>query len=57
MLLQMNVTAANHLRDVPELTSSIRYEVLPDADRDELTGAWKAWMEEAGEELVATPCW
>jgi len=53
----MNVTAANHLRDVPELTSSIRYEVLPDADRDELTGAWKAWMEEAGEELVATPCW
>eukprot|EP00775_Hariotina_reticulata_P011904 gene11904-12048_t len=52
---KMNVTAANHMRDVPELTSSIRYEVLPDAGRDELTGAWKAWMEEALSEGADIP--
>eukprot|EP00882_Tetradesmus_deserticola_P003892 GHRQ01004116.1.p1 GENE.GHRQ01004116.1~~GHRQ01004116.1.p1 ORF type:complete len:270 (+),score=88.33 GHRQ01004116.1:208-1017(+) len=44
---KINVTVSNHLRDVPESTAAVRYEVLPDASRDALTGAWKAWMEEA----------
>ncbi|KAF6254959.1 CGFS type glutaredoxin [Scenedesmus sp. NREL 46B-D3] len=48
---KINVTVSNHLRDVPESTAAVRYELLPDASRDALTGAWKAWMEEA---LAAT---
>lgn len=52
---KINVTVSNHLRDVPELTSSIKYEVLPDASRDALTGAWKAWMEETLSESGAVP--
>jgi hypothetical protein len=47
--LQLNVTVSNHLRELPELTSSIRFEVITDATRDALTGAWKTWMEETRE--------
>jgi len=43
---KLNVTVSNHLRDLPELTNSIKYEVITDATRDALTGAWKVWMEE-----------
>eukprot|EP00879_Flechtneria_rotunda_P008671 GHRR01009084.1.p1 GENE.GHRR01009084.1~~GHRR01009084.1.p1 ORF type:complete len:268 (+),score=84.85 GHRR01009084.1:304-1107(+) len=52
---KINVSVCNHLRDVPESTSSVRYEVLPDASRDSLTGAWKAWMEEALAETGSIP--
>lgn len=47
-VLQINVTVSNHLRDIPEFTGSwsVKYEVLPDASREQLTAAWKAWMEE-----------
>lgn len=46
---QLNVTVSNHLRDLPQLTSSVKYEVVTDATRDALTGAWKTWMEELRE--------
>lgn len=49
---QLNVTVSNHLRDLPELTSSIRFEVVTDATREALTGAWKTWMEETRETRV-----
>jgi hypothetical protein len=48
--LQLNVTVSNHLRDLPNLTNSIKYEVITDATRDALTGAWKVWMEETREQ-------
>lgn len=48
--VQLNVTVSNHLRDLPELTSSIKYEVVTDATREALTGAWKIWMEETREQ-------
>lgn len=49
MCVQLNVTVANHLRDLPELTGSIKYDVITEGSRDALTGAWKAWMEETCE--------
>lgn len=50
LLLQLNVTVSNHLRDLPQLTGSIKYEIVTDASREALTAAWKAWMEETCEE-------
>lgn len=50
--LQLNVTVSNHLRDLPELTNSVKFEVITDATRDALTGAWKTWMEETRESAV-----
>lgn len=36
------------MRDIPEFTGSwsVKYELMPDASREQLTAAWKAWMEE-----------
>lgn len=47
----MNVTISNHLRDIPEFTGSwsVKYELMPDAGREDMTAAWKAWMEETSE--------
>jgi hypothetical protein len=42
------VTVSNHLRDLPQLTHSVKYEVITAATRDALTAAWKAWVEETG---------
>jgi len=45
---QIAVSLANHARDLPDLAHAVRYAVVPDATRDNLTAAWKAWIEQAG---------
>ena len=45
---QIAVSLANHARDLPELAHSVKYAPVPDATRDNLTAAWKAWVEQAG---------
>ena len=47
-LSQIAVSLANHARDLPELAHSVKYAPVPDATRDNLTAAWKAWVEQAG---------
>jgi hypothetical protein len=37
------------MQALPELTHSVRCEVIADGSRDALTAAWKAWMEQASE--------
>jgi hypothetical protein len=45
---QVNASIGNHLQELPELTAAVKYEVIPSGARDELTGKWKSWVEEAG---------
>ncbi|KAF8058886.1 GRXS16 [Scenedesmus sp. PABB004] len=52
---KINVTISNHLRDVPELTKAVKFELMPDAGREQMTAAWKAWMEEALAETGGVP--
>jgi hypothetical protein len=46
---QVNASVANHMQALPELTHSVRFEVVADGSRDALTAAWKMWMEQASE--------
>ncbi len=46
--MQIAVSLANHARDLPELAHAVKYAPVPDATRDNLTSAWKAWVEQAG---------
>lgn len=55
MLLQIAVSLANHARDLPELAHSVKYAPVPDATRDNLTAAWKAWVEQAGAHAYLRP--
>eukprot|EP00878_Enallax_costatus_P003308 GHUV01003513.1.p1 GENE.GHUV01003513.1~~GHUV01003513.1.p1 ORF type:complete len:279 (+),score=64.10 GHUV01003513.1:127-963(+) len=54
---KVNVTVSNHLRDIAEFTGSwsVKYELMPDASREQLTAAWKAWMEETLSETGSIP--
>jgi hypothetical protein len=47
--LQVSVSLSNHLQELPELTAAVKYEVVPSGAREDLTAAWKTWMEEACE--------
>ena len=45
---QIAVSLANHARDLPDVAHAVKYAVVPDATKDNLTAAWKAWIEQAG---------
>lgn len=53
------VSVATHAEAIPELVGSVKVLELPTASKDELTGAWKEWIQEAGERksrFLGTPC-
>jgi hypothetical protein len=39
---------AGHMQELPDLTASVKYDIIDDASRDGLTSGWKSWVEEAG---------
>ena len=45
------VSVATHLEALPELTASVKVLEMPNAGKEELTEAWKEWIQEAGTEL------
>jgi hypothetical protein len=45
---QVNISVSTHMQDLPDLTHTIKYQVVESGLREELTGAWKKWIEEAG---------
>ncbi|KAK9820835.1 hypothetical protein WJX81_001306 [Elliptochloris bilobata] len=49
------VSLANHARDLPELAHAVKYAAVSDATRDNLTAAWKAWVEQAVDESGQVP--
>lgn len=46
------VSVATHLDALPELVHSVKVLELPDAGKEELTEAWRLWVQEAGEQLI-----
>lgn len=47
------VSVATHLESMPELVHSVKVLQLPDAGKEELTEAWREWVQEAGEHAAA----
>jgi len=53
---KVSASINNHLQELPELTAAVKYEIISSGARDELTGAWKSWVEEAvGDAGVVPP--
>lgn len=46
--MQIAVSVASHIQDLPELTDSVRYEVVENATREALTAKWQEWIQAAG---------
>ena len=43
------VSIATHMEALPDKVGSVKVRKMPDASREELTEAWKGWVQEAGE--------
>lgn len=52
---KVSSSVAGHMQALPDLTHSVRYEVIGDGGRDALTAVWKQWMEQAIAESGAVP--
>ena len=50
--LQVAVSIANHMQDLPDFTHSVKVATVPDPTKDNLTAAWKAWVQSAGMQMV-----
>jgi hypothetical protein len=48
---QVNASVAAHMQSLPDLTAAVRFEVVEGGSKEALTATWKAWMEEASEQL------
>ena len=46
--VQVAVSIANHMQDLPEHTHSVKVATLSNPTKDNLTAAWKQWVESAG---------
>jgi hypothetical protein len=42
------VSMATHMEALPELVGSVKVLEMPEASKEELTEAWRAWVQEAG---------
>lgn len=46
--IQVAVSIANHMQDLPEHAHSVRVATLSNPTKENLTAAWKQWVESAG---------
>ena len=46
--IQVAVSVANHIQDMPDHTHSVKVATVPDPTKDNLTAAWKQWIQSAG---------
>jgi len=46
---KVNVSVATHLDALPELVGTVKVCNIPGAGKEELTEAWKLWIQQAGE--------
>ncbi|KAI8465313.1 MAG: glutaredoxin [Monoraphidium minutum] len=44
---KVNASVAHHMQSLPDLTHAVRFHLVEGGGKDDLTAAWKAWMEEA----------
>ncbi|EFJ50384.1 CGFS type glutaredoxin 6 [Volvox carteri f. nagariensis] len=52
---KVSASVAAHMQELPDLTASIKYDIVEDASREGLTSAWKSWVEEAVTETGNIP--
>lgn len=50
--IQIRTSLRGHARDLPDLTCSVRYEVKPEASKEDLQNTWKQWIEQHGETFL-----
>ncbi len=50
MCLQIAVSIASHIQDLPELTHTVRFELVDNPTKEALTAKWQEWIQEAGDE-------
>lgn len=46
---RVGISLSSHAESLPGVVRAVRVLSLPDASRDELTEAWKAWLQQSGE--------
>ena len=46
--MQLTVSIVTHKQNLPDQVQAIRFTAMPNASRETLTDAWKAWMQTAG---------
>lgn len=51
--IQVAVSIANHVQDLPEYAHSVRVATLSNPTRENLTAAWKQWVESAGTQSIS----
>ncbi|GIL85279.1 hypothetical protein Vretimale_10753 [Volvox reticuliferus] len=52
---KVSASVAAHMQELPDLTGSIKYDIIEDTTREGLTSAWKSWVEEALAETGSIP--
>lgn len=52
---KVGVSVQTHVEALPDLTDSVKVGEMPGAGKEELTEAWKAWIQQAVEETGAIP--
>lgn len=55
MSRRLATTVAGHAKDVAEKAAAVKYAPFPTATRDELTAAWRAWVQEVVETTGGAP--
>lgn len=45
---KINISISTHIEALPELVHSIKVLEIPDSSKEDLTEAWKQWIQEAG---------
>ena len=53
-MLQIAVSIATHLQDLPDLTHSARYEETPGASKEAMIAKWQEWLQAAG--MLCSAC-
>lgn len=49
---RVNISVATHLEALPDLVGTVKVAEMPDAGKEELTEAWRQWIQEAGGSLA-----
>eukprot|EP00890_Picochlorum_soloecismus_P005928 jgi/Picsp_1/6336/NSC_03685-R1_monothiol glutaredoxin-s16 len=52
---KVGVSVQTHVEALPDLTNSVKVGEMPGAGKEELTEAWKAWIQQAAEETGVIP--
>lgn len=52
--VQVAVSIANHMQDLPDYTHSVKVATVANPTKENLTAAWKQWVESAGTKQLSS---